>query len=162
LVRSMTHQMPVHGPAASEVYTGRPYFAAPTTDQATPQDWPSLASLVARYGPRGTGWPPSVVLPWYAQFAGQDRPLAGPGGGAGARARRASRGGGAPPRTRAPPGGAGGRRAGRGGTGGGAAPPLLRGDAARTAAADRATAFAMLNDDRAARALEIHREPRAV
>ena len=33
LVRSMTHHMPVHGPACSEIYSGRPYFGAPTTDQ---------------------------------------------------------------------------------------------------------------------------------
>src|SRR4051812_42553568 len=81
LVRSMTHQMPVHGPACSEMYTGRPYFGPPTTDQAKPEDWPSLASLVTRFGPKGAGWPPSVVLPWYAQFAGQDRPIAGQVGG---------------------------------------------------------------------------------
>ena len=81
LVRSMTHQMPVHGPACSEMYSGRPYFGPPTTDQARPEDWPSLASLVARFGQRGAGWPPSIVLPWYTQFVGQDRPIAGQTGG---------------------------------------------------------------------------------
>ena len=50
LLRSMTHRMNVHGPACSEIYTGREYFGPPVTDQATPQDWPSLASFVARYG----------------------------------------------------------------------------------------------------------------
>src|SRR5262249_40941647 len=30
---------------------------------------------------RGRGWPPWVVLPWYTQFAGQDRPIAGQVGG---------------------------------------------------------------------------------
>src|SRR5579859_5576904 len=39
LVRSMTHSMPVHGPACSELYSGRPYFGPPTTDQARPEDW---------------------------------------------------------------------------------------------------------------------------
>src|SRR5262249_39575297 len=34
LLRSMTHRMNVHGPACSEVLTGRPYFGPPTTDQA--------------------------------------------------------------------------------------------------------------------------------
>src|SRR5205807_5809583 len=32
LLRSMTHRMPVHGPACSELYSGRPYFGPPTTD----------------------------------------------------------------------------------------------------------------------------------
>ena len=42
LLRSMKHRMPVHGPACSEMYTGRPYFGPPVTDQARPEDWPSL------------------------------------------------------------------------------------------------------------------------
>ena len=77
LVRSMTHQMPVHGPACSEIYTGRPYPGPPVTDQAKPEDWPSLAAMAARYLPGRRGCPPSVVLPWYTQFHGQDRPIAG-------------------------------------------------------------------------------------
>lgn len=81
LVRSMAHRMPVHGPACSEMFTGRPYFGPPTTDQATPQDWPSLSSLVTRFGPRRTGMPSSLVLPWYIQFAGQDKRIAGQTGG---------------------------------------------------------------------------------
>ncbi|MBT7918170.1 MAG: DUF1501 domain-containing protein, partial [Planctomycetaceae bacterium] len=36
LLRSLQHRMPVHGPACSEMYTGREYFGPPTTDQATP------------------------------------------------------------------------------------------------------------------------------
>ena len=81
LIRSMTHHMPVHGPACSELYSGRPYFGPPTTDQAKPEDWPSVASMVMRYGPECAGWPPSIVLPWYTQFAGQDKPIAGQTGG---------------------------------------------------------------------------------
>jgi Protein of unknown function (DUF1501) len=81
LIRSMTHHMPVHGPACSELYSGRPYFGPPTTDQAKPEDWPSVASMVMRYGPECGGWPPSIVLPWYTQFAGQDKPIAGQTGG---------------------------------------------------------------------------------
>lgn len=81
LLRSMTHHMPVHGPACSEMYTGREYFGPPTTDQALPQDWPSLASLVMRFGQSPTRVPPSVVLPWYTQFVGQDRRIAGQTGG---------------------------------------------------------------------------------
>ncbi|MFO0846593.1 MAG: DUF1501 domain-containing protein, partial [Gemmataceae bacterium] len=77
LLRSMTHRMPVHGPACSEVYSGRPYFGPPVTDQAKPEDWPSIASLVMRYGRSVDKLPPSVVLPWYAQFVGQDRRIAG-------------------------------------------------------------------------------------
>lgn len=33
LVRSMHHRMPVHGPACSEIYSGRPYPLPPITDQ---------------------------------------------------------------------------------------------------------------------------------
>lgn len=87
LLRSMRHRMPVHGPACSEVYSGRPYFGPPITDQATPEDWPSIAAMVHRFGSRdrdgslGGGLPSSVVLPWYTQFVGQDRRIAGQTGG---------------------------------------------------------------------------------
>ena len=52
LVRSMTHRMPVHGPACSEIYSGREYFGAPITDQARIDDWPSIASMVQRFSER--------------------------------------------------------------------------------------------------------------
>lgn len=81
IVRSMTHRMPVHGPACSEIYSGREYFGAPITDQARVDDWPSIASLVHRYGPKQRLLPPSVVLPWYTQFVGQDKRIAGQTGG---------------------------------------------------------------------------------
>ena len=81
LLRSMTHRMPVHGPACSEMYSGRPYFGPPVTDQATPQDWPSIAALVQRFGAVRPGLPHSVVLPWYTQFVGQDKRIAGQTGG---------------------------------------------------------------------------------
>lgn len=81
LVRSMTHQMNVHGPACSELFSGREYFGAPTTDQATELDWPSLSSLSMRYGRPTGGLPASVVLPWYLQFPGQPRRIAGQTGG---------------------------------------------------------------------------------
>jgi len=81
LVRSMTHRMNVHGPACSEVLTGREYFGPPTTDQATREDWPSLSSLVMRYGPHRRGLSSSVVLPWYLQFTGQPKRIAGQTGG---------------------------------------------------------------------------------
>ena len=77
LLRSMTHRMNVHGPACSEIFTGREYFQAPTTDQASREDWPSLSSLVMRYGSSTSGLAPSVVLPWYLQFPGQARRIAG-------------------------------------------------------------------------------------
>jgi hypothetical protein len=81
LLRSMTHNMNVHGPACSEVFSGRDYFGAPTTDQASEQDWPSMSAMAMRYGtPRG-GLPSSVVLPWYLQFPGQSRRIAGQSGG---------------------------------------------------------------------------------
>jgi len=81
LLRSMTHRMNVHGPACSEIFSGRPYFAAPTTDQATREDWPSLSALVHRYGRPQIGLPHSVVLPWYLQFPGQPKRIAGQTGG---------------------------------------------------------------------------------
>ncbi|MDA1015255.1 MAG: DUF1501 domain-containing protein [Planctomycetota bacterium] len=81
LVRSMTHRMPVHGPACSEVYSGRPYFGAPTTDQARPEDWPSIAAMVHRFGRPGGSLPHSIVLPWHTQFVGQDKRIAGQTGG---------------------------------------------------------------------------------
>jgi Protein of unknown function (DUF1501) len=80
LLRSMTHRMNVHGPACSEVFSGRPYFGPPVTDQATRQDWPSLSSMMMRYGPKGN-LPSSVVLPWYLQFPGQAKRIAGQTGG---------------------------------------------------------------------------------
>jgi hypothetical protein len=81
LLRSMTHRMNVHGPACSELFTGRPYFAPPTTDQASREDWPSLGSLVMRYGGPRRGLPPAAVLPWYLQFPGQPKRIAGQTGG---------------------------------------------------------------------------------
>ena len=81
LVRSMQHKMNVHGPACSEVFSGRPYHSAPITDQATPEDWPSLSAMTMRYGNSQTGLPPSVVLPWYLQFPGQSARIAGQTGG---------------------------------------------------------------------------------
>ena len=81
LLRSMTHRMNVHGPACSEVFSGRPYFGPPTTDQASREDWPSLGSLVTRYGRSAGGLPPSAVLPWHLQFPGQSKRIAGQTGG---------------------------------------------------------------------------------
>jgi hypothetical protein len=80
-VRSMTHKMSVHGPACSEIYTGREYFGPPVTDQALPEDWPSLAALVSRFGTPPSGLPTSILMPWYTQFVGQDRRIAGQTGG---------------------------------------------------------------------------------
>jgi hypothetical protein len=81
LLRSMEHRMPVHGPACSEMFTGRPYFGPPVTDQEKPEDWPSLSAITMRYGERRVALPPAVVLPWYIQFAGQDKRIAGQTGG---------------------------------------------------------------------------------
>lgn len=81
LVRSMTHNMNVHGPACSEIFSGRDYFQAPITDQALPEDWPSLSSMTMRYGQPRKGMPPSAVVPWYLQFPGQARRIAGQTGG---------------------------------------------------------------------------------
>lgn len=81
LLRSMTHRMNVHGPACSEVFSGREYFGPPTTDEASREDWPSLSSLTMRFGKPFGGLPPSVVLPWYLQFPGQSKRIAGQTGG---------------------------------------------------------------------------------
>ncbi len=81
LVRSMAHNMNVHGPACSEIFSGRPYQSAPITDQALPDDWPSLSAMTMRYGTAGSGLPSSIVLPWYLQFPGQAKPIAGQTGG---------------------------------------------------------------------------------
>src|SRR5262249_17196967 len=81
LVRSMAHRMNVHGPACSEVFSGRPYFGPPITDQASREDWPALSAMVQRYGQGQRGLPPAVVLPWYLQFPGQPRRIAGQTGG---------------------------------------------------------------------------------
>jgi hypothetical protein len=81
LLRSMAHRMNVHGPACSEIFSGREYFAPPTTDQASREDWPSLSSLVLRYGTPRQGLPPSAVLPCYLQFPGQPKRIAGQTGG---------------------------------------------------------------------------------
>jgi hypothetical protein len=81
LLRSMTHHMNVHGPACSELYTGREYFGPPVTDQARPEDWPSLSAIATRFGRSQAGVPNAIVLPWYTQFEGQDRRIAGQTGG---------------------------------------------------------------------------------
>jgi hypothetical protein len=51
LVRSMHHRMPVHGPACSEIYSGRPYPLPPITDQA-----PSGGLAIAEF-PGDSFWP---------------------------------------------------------------------------------------------------------
>src|SRR5262249_51559105 len=81
LLRSMTHRMNVHGPACSEICTGREYFGPPVTDQARPEDWPSLSAMTMRHGRSPIGLPASVVLPWYLQFPGQSLRIAGQTGG---------------------------------------------------------------------------------
>src|SRR5947209_17449036 len=58
LLRSLTHRMNVHGPACSEVFSGREYFGPPTTDQASREDWPSLSAMTMRYGQPQGGLPP--------------------------------------------------------------------------------------------------------
>jgi hypothetical protein len=81
LVRSMNHRMAVHGPACSELYSGRPYPLPPVTDQARREDWPSLASLMTRSGSGATGLPRAIVMPWHSQFMGQSERIAGQTGG---------------------------------------------------------------------------------
>ena len=68
LLRSMHHGDPVHGTACSQMITGRPHQRPGTTDTLAPDDWPSLSSLVMRFGKPHGGLPPSIVLPWYLMF----------------------------------------------------------------------------------------------
>ena len=173
LVRSMTHRMPVHGPACSELYTGRPYFGPPVTDQATPQDWPSVASLVTRFGPNRSGWPPSVILPWLTQFAGQDKPIAGQTGGRMGEIHRPFLIQGDPSRADfqvpglqlpedVPLDRARTRHALLRRLEASAERAVLRGAEGETFRNHYETAFAMLSHPRAAEAFELHREPQAV
>jgi hypothetical protein len=68
LVRSMNHRMPVHGPACSELYSGRPYPLPPVTDQARREDWPSLASLMTRAGLHAARLPPAIAAMAFAVY----------------------------------------------------------------------------------------------
>ncbi len=77
VLRSMTHHMNVHGPACSEIFSGREYPFPPTTDQARPEDWPSLSAMTMQYGKSRRGLASSIVLPWYLQFPGQSKLIAG-------------------------------------------------------------------------------------
>ena len=81
LLRSMTHGDPVHGTACSQVITGRPHRRPGTTDTLAPDDWPSLSSMVMRYGKAVGGMPSSVVLPWYIMFPSQGARIAGQSSG---------------------------------------------------------------------------------
>jgi hypothetical protein len=81
LLRSMHHGDPVHGTACSQMITGRPHRRPGTTDTLAPDDWPSLSAMVMRYGRSNGGLPPSIVLPWYLEFAGQGKRIAGQTGG---------------------------------------------------------------------------------
>jgi hypothetical protein len=169
LLRSMTHPMPVHGPACSALYTGRPYFGPPITDQATPEDWPSLSSLVTRYRRHGAGSPPAVVLPAYAQFAGQDRPIAGQDGGRMGASYRPFLARGDPSQAgfqmaglRLPEGVSLSRAEGRNALLRRLETELDRGAGDPSFRDHYATAFAMLRDPRMAEAFELRREPDAV
>ncbi len=77
LLRSMTHDDPVHGTACSQMITGRPHRRPGTTDTFAADDWPSLSSMVMRYGRSHGGMPASIVLPWYLMFPSQGRRIAG-------------------------------------------------------------------------------------
>lgn len=81
LVRSATHHDRVHGTASSEMFTGRPHKRPGSTDQASPDDWPSISAMAMRHAPTRGGMPSSIVLPWYLRFAGQGERIAGQTGG---------------------------------------------------------------------------------
>jgi len=65
VIRSMSHDDPAHLSSAHRVLTGhlapRPYSDA---IGPSPQDWPHLGSLVARFRPARGAVPPAVTMPW--------------------------------------------------------------------------------------------------
>src|SRR5262249_57015645 len=79
--RSLPPRIKRPGPARSEVSPAPPSFAPPATARARREDWPSLSSLAMRYGSPHGGLPAAAVLPWYLQFPGQPRRIAGQTGG---------------------------------------------------------------------------------
>ncbi|MEX2286107.1 MAG: DUF1501 domain-containing protein [Planctomycetaceae bacterium] len=81
LLRSMHHEDPVHGTACSQMISGRPHRRPGTTDTLAPDDWPSISSLVMRYGRANGGLPASIVVPWYLMFPSQGKRIAGQTGG---------------------------------------------------------------------------------
>jgi uncharacterized protein (DUF1501 family) len=68
LVRSMHHEHPRHGFGLYYMFTGRPHSRPDLDAPPTPQDFPSIGSLVARLAtPRGA-FPPAVTLPRWNRF----------------------------------------------------------------------------------------------
>jgi hypothetical protein len=68
LIRSMRHQHPRHGYGLYYTFTGRPH-PRPDLDAApSPDDFPTLASLIARLGESPASFPPAVTLPRWNRF----------------------------------------------------------------------------------------------
>jgi hypothetical protein len=68
LVRSMHHQHPRHGYGLYYMFTGQPHSRPDLDAPPTPNDHPSLGSLVARLGRRRASFPPAVTLPRWNRF----------------------------------------------------------------------------------------------
>ena len=63
IVRSLTHTGVNHGTSAYHMLTGRIHFAPGTLRHPSPQDVPSVASAVTRFGRQPRDLPPAVSLP---------------------------------------------------------------------------------------------------
>ena len=63
IVRSVTHTGVNHGTSAYHMLTGRIHFTPGTLRHPTPQDVPSIASAVTRFGRQPRELPPAVSLP---------------------------------------------------------------------------------------------------
>lgn len=64
IVRSLTHPGTNHSSSAYHMLTGHIHFNPGPLRKPTQQDYPSIASAVARFGPRPTDMPPSISFPW--------------------------------------------------------------------------------------------------
>ena len=153
----------------------RPALLRPADDRPGEARGLAVARLAGRpVRPPGRGLPPSVVLPWYTQFAGQDKPIAGQRAGGWGRSYQPFLVAGDPsrpglpasPGLRLPDGRAAGPRRRRGDS----AAASSRRPAARRSSRRRrpdrsddnyATAFALLGNAEPARAFELDREPAA-
>jgi hypothetical protein len=68
IVRSMNHLHPRHGYGLYYMFTGRPHARPDLDAPPTPDDFPTVGSIVAKVrGPR-TAFPPAVTLPRWNRF----------------------------------------------------------------------------------------------
>ncbi len=68
IVRSMHHGHPRHGYGLYYMFTGREHARPDLDAPPTPDDFPSVGSLVARLRPPRAGFPPAITLPRWNRF----------------------------------------------------------------------------------------------